>query len=90
MTDTATPCSKCGAALDTDGSPKWCKACRARYKREYEDLRLEKHEKSGFSKGVRAMREQLAQEFERIGSAGVSGYEAAGWVRNTRGPQPDA
>jgi hypothetical protein len=60
----ATTCSKCDGKLDSTGFPHWCKACRAKYKRDYEALRGEMSETRGYAAGVSAMREFLAVNFE--------------------------
>lgn len=85
-----TTCSKlqddgaiCGRDLDTEGYPKWCKRCRAKYQREYKAIKDE----IGFAQGVGAMRDCLASEFERLGSGMFSGSECAGFIRNAPGPK---
>jgi hypothetical protein len=86
--DTPTPatCSKCDGALDTEGYPKWCKACRAKHRREYESTRKEMSESRGYAAGVSAMRLHLAGHFERLGAGSFAGYEIAALIRQARGP----
>lgn len=79
-------CSRCTKTLDTAGSPPWCKACRAKYQRDYKALRDEMKESRGFAAGVSAMRAHLAGQFERLGSGTFSGYESAGLIRQAKGP----
>ncbi len=75
-------CSKCQEPLDTAGYPKWCKSCRAKYKRGYEDAK----EKLTFGEGVAAMRDVLADEFERLGTGSFQAYECADLIRRAPGP----
>jgi hypothetical protein len=75
MTDAT--CSKCEGVLDTDGYPKWCKACRAKHRREYEATKKEMGETRGYAAGCSAMREFLADYFKSLGNAHVSGFEAS-------------
>lgn len=78
-------CSKCEEPLDTTGYPKWCKSCRAKHRREYEEVR----KKLTFGEGIAAMRELMADEFDRLGSGKFSGYECADLIRQAPGPMPD-
>ena len=80
--ETAQKCTKCEAALDTHGSPVWCRACRAKYHREYEALR----KKQEYIAGVEAMRDCLAREFDTQGSGRFSGYEIADLIWRAPGP----
>src|SRR5580700_1160341 len=80
--------SKCTNELDTTGSPTWCKACRAKYQRQYQDLRKQLSETRGFCAGVSAAKDFIANEFEHaIRGAMISGHEAARLVRVCRGPE---
>jgi hypothetical protein len=74
------PSGKCTNPLDTEGSPKWCKSCRAKYRREYEALKAGMNQTRGFARGAEAMRKMLSGEFERHGSGGFSGYEIAAMI----------
>lgn len=81
-------CTKCESDLDTTGYPLWCKACRAKHKREYEATRKEMTESRGFAAGVTAMREYLAVNFRQYGTAGsFTGLEIAQTIMSVRGPQ---
>jgi hypothetical protein len=73
--------------LDTTGYPKWCKACRAKYKRDYNDSQEGRHQKKGFAQGVTAMRYYLADQFLKAGSAVFEGYQLANIVKNCPGPK---
>ena len=86
-TSEARPCSKCGESLDTAGYPRWCKACRKAYKQDYEVLKEGMTETRGFAAGVSAMRECVAAEFGAQASAGFTGYQVEGLVRQMPGPQ---
>ena len=81
-------CSKCGGNLDrkTNGSARWCKACRAKYQLEYEATRKEMSGTQQFAAGVSAMREYLARNFRQYGSAGFSGHEIAETIMKVKGP----
>lgn len=79
-------CSKCTEPLDTAGSPPWCKACRAKYQRDYKAIRAEMTESRGYAAGVSAMREHLAKRFEHLGAGSFSGAEVAYLVRQSKGP----
>jgi hypothetical protein len=43
----------------------------------------------GFHKGIAAMRNLLAQEFEKLGSGNFSGLEVAALIRQAPGPQKE-
>lgn len=47
-------CAKCQTNEAT--SQTWCKACRAKYQREYEDTKEDKAFRRGFQAGVEAQR----------------------------------
>jgi predicted amidophosphoribosyltransferase len=70
-------CSKCEKKLDTEGTPRWCKKCRADYQREYQGLKKEMSETRGYAAGCSAMREFLSDYFKSLGNAHVSGFEAS-------------
>ncbi len=83
----AEKCSQCKTNdLDTTGLPKWCRECRARYQRERTVLRADMKENMGFAKGVRAMRELLAEEFLKLPNGYFSGTEIAGLIMRAPGP----
>ncbi len=84
-------CSRtdCGKPLDTSGSPPWCKACRAKYQRDYQSLRKEMSESRGYAAGVSAFRDHIVKKFEAIGtSANFTGSVAAQWVRGEQISMP--
>lgn len=85
-TEVERACSRCESPLDTTGSPKWCKACRAKNQREYMALRKEMAESRGFAAGVSAMREAVVREFDRLGRQNVNAFACAKWVREMPGP----
>ncbi len=80
-------CSKCEAALDTEGYPRWCKKCRATHRREYEATKKEMGETRGFAAGRSEMREFLAGYFMQFGNVRLSGVEASIMVRKAGLPQ---
>lgn len=83
-------CSRCGIGkVSGDGTPRWCPDCKASYQREYRALKDGRAERKGFSAGVVAMRERLAEEFDRLGSGGFSAYEVAELIRRAPGPKVD-
>lgn len=81
-------CSKCEAPLDTTGFPKWCKACRAKYKREYEATKKEMSETrgyaAGFSAGSAAMQAGIAARVAAVGNGKFSGLRFAEWIKAFR------
>ncbi len=81
-------CSRCEEPLDTDGSPRWCKKCRAKYRREYESTKKEMSESRGYAAGQSAMRAALAGYFYRFGGAHFSAAEISVMIQ--RAPGPDA
>ena len=80
-------CSRCEEILDTSGSPKWCRKCRAKYQREYQLLRMEMASSGGFIKGREAMRQIIVAEFDKLASGKFSGCEIADLVAQMPGPQ---
>ncbi len=80
-------CSKCEKELDTDGTPRWCKACRAKYQREYQSLKKEMSETRGFAAGCSAMRDFMATYFQQFGNVRLSGFEVAQMARKAGMPQ---
>ncbi len=80
-------CSRCELELDTEGTPRWCKKCRAKYQREYQGLRKEMSETRGFAAGCSAMREFLADYFVKFGNVRISGIEASAMTRKAGLPQ---
>lgn len=82
----AEKCSKCSGVLDTVGSPKWCKACRAQYQSEYRDTMEERAERRGLRRGIEAMRAAAVADLQFYGRAHFSGIEAASLVKRMPGP----
>jgi hypothetical protein len=74
-------CSKCEADLDTDGTPRWCKSCRAKYQREYQATKKEMGESRGFAAGCSAMREFMVGYFRQFGNVRLSGFEVSEMAR---------
>lgn len=70
-------CSKCSGDLDTTGYPRWCKSCRAEWKREYLQVKAKMEREAAFFRGVDSDRTMLAVEFARLGNAMLSGTEIA-------------
>lgn len=85
--DVSLLCSRCSKDLDTEGSPNWCKACRAKYQREYKELIAKRTSERAFNAGVEAMRQTLAMEFSRHGRVMLSGQEVAFAINNSPRPQ---
>ena len=83
-------CSRCEKPLDTTGFPKWCKACQASYRREYNSTRKQMAETRGFAAGVAAMRKFLVDRFGGYRIQHFSGPEIAGIIQRCDGPDlPD-
>ncbi len=80
-------CSKCDKDLDTEGTPRWCKSCRAKYQREYQGLKKEMSETRGYAAGCSAMREFMVQYFQQFGNVKLSGIEASIMARKAGLPQ---
>jgi hypothetical protein len=57
-------CSKCRERPVVIGQA-WCSRCAYEYKKDHRETELERRETQGFSKGVDAMAQSLADEFER-------------------------
>lgn len=87
-TESTTLCSKCGKnpRAEPNGTNPWCKECRAKYQREYQETKKEMAKGKGFAAGVAAMKECLAEEFDRLGSGMFSGYEVGYLIRQAPGP----
>ena len=73
-------CSKCGQVLDTTGTPKWCKACRADYQRERTSTLEERAETRGLERGIRFERQAVENYFRALGRSHFSGAEVAAMV----------
>lgn len=84
----AETCSKCSSDLDTQGYPKWCKGCRAKYQKEYVAVKATMETEQAYVRGIETMREHLAGEFAKHPRVTFSGVEVAGWI--TRAPRPAA
>ena len=82
-------CSNTGCinALDTTGYPKWCKACRAAYKREERVLQEHRYKARGYAAGVKAMREYLVEQFTAARTIMWTGEQLASIVRGCPGPK---
>lgn len=79
-------CSKCDSALDTEGYPRWCRKCRAKYRREYNEIRETLDETRSFSAGVEAMRNFLAERFSVYTIQSFNGPEIAHIIRSAQAP----
>ena len=86
MAETA-KCSKCPADLDTTGSPKWCKACRAAYQKENRDAAEERAESRGFIRGIEAMRNTLRTEFSKRQNGMFYGHDVMRVIEDFPRPQ---
>ncbi len=86
-TDVEVKCGRCESELDTEGSPRWCRKCRAKYQREYQGLRKEMGESRGYAAGCSAMRAFIADYFQQFGNVRLSGVEASIMVRKAGLPQ---
>jgi hypothetical protein len=84
-TETAVVCTKCGANLDTEGYPKWCKSCRSKYRREYDATKETMIEQQAFARGARAMQSQLMVEAFK---AHPGGFVVWGQVQSWIASQP--
>jgi hypothetical protein len=81
-------CGKCGDNLDTTGYPLWCKSCRAKYKREYEETKSGMVEHSAYLRGADAMRAKLLEEISKQHPMGqVTVGSVAAWIAETKRPE---
>jgi hypothetical protein len=82
----------CSNALDTTGTPKWCKECRARYQRENKALRMSRAESEGYYRGYRegvnALRKLLIDELVTAGAGMMRANEVAVWIGSVATPTP--
>ena len=82
-------CSRCEAVLDTEGTPHWCKACRAKYMREYQDLKKQMAAGKGFVAGAETMRNSLLEKLVAMPPIGLTNFaEMARWIREFPTPRP--
>lgn len=83
-------CSKCQEhpRAAEDGTNPWCKACRAKYAKEYRDGLAARQFSYGFIKGIEAMRERLMREFTRLGSGSFTGDEISYLIAGMTPPVP--
>jgi hypothetical protein len=86
-TEVELKCGRCESDLDTEGSPRWCKKCRAKYQREYQSLRKEMNESRGYAAGCSAMRDFMVGYFAQFGNVRLSGFEASAMARKAGIPQ---
>ena len=77
-------CSRCEGELDTEGYPKWCKKCKAKWQREYQSLKKEMGERHGYTSGCRDARAALADHFLRFPNSMFSGTEV--WAMINKAP----
>ena len=83
-TDNSVPdakCSRCEGPLNTVNFPHWCKACRAKYQREYQALRKQMSETRGFAAGVSAFRDHAARLLWQMGPSMINAADTAQWLR---------
>lgn len=79
-------CSKCQVFPRT-AKHSWCLECQSEHQVNYRNTLKQQAEGSGFGKGIDAMRETLALEFERLGPVVVICSEVAALIRNAPRPQ---
>ncbi len=84
-------CTKCGEnpRADEDSNNPWCKPCRAKYQKEYQDGKVARATAKGFVAGVDAAVKSLAGEFARAGNAMVSCNEVAQVIARAPRPTPN-
>jgi hypothetical protein len=81
-------CTRCENTVDHESYPCWCKACRGKWDKEYAEIKQAMAQGKGYAAGVEQMRLLLASQFEStIGSAGVTGHEAALLIMQCPGPK---
>jgi len=65
----------------------YCNECLARWQAKRVATKVAQGEGLGFTKGVEAMRETLAKEFERFGFTQIAARDVAGAIRKAPRPQ---
>ena len=82
-------CTRCKSRprASTEGTNMWCRECNTAYMKEYQAMKIERSERGGYVKGIKAMRELVVQEFDRLGASTFSGDEIAKLVHQMPGPQ---
>jgi len=89
MADEQQKCSRCESDLDTDGYPLWCKACRAKYNREYRDLQRQMGDGRGFLAGVEAFRRAALEKLAAMPPGGMLRvFETSRWLQDLPAPKP--
>lgn len=78
-------CSKCQIYPPIAGQ-SWCVRCDRASREAALERKLSQSEAAGFARGIDAMRETLALEFERWGTVTVRCSEVAGAIR--KAPRP--
>jgi predicted amidophosphoribosyltransferase len=85
---TTTTCSKCHEALDTAGYPRWCRRCRAKYKREYEETRDRQADVQAYLRGAAAFKADVLAVLRSKPAAGLLTIgDFARWL--SEHPAPD-
>lgn len=80
-------CSKCGK-VPASGSHDWCKACKAKYQREYTGTVIDVAERRGVQKGIQTMRNHLVELFRQAPPGGmVRTGEVADFIAGTPAPR---
>lgn len=81
-------CSRCGKnpRANPDSENPWCKECKSKYQKEYNETKAKQDAAHHFALGVNAMRERVAAIFERCGSAVFSANEVTAIIRKE--PRP--
>lgn len=87
--ETIPSCTRCGKEDAAPGLPKWCKTCRAEYQRNYQGTVKTMAKKQGFHEGVKAMRDTIVEEFDRLRIGNFTGEEIAKLVQQMPGPKPE-
>ncbi len=84
----AAQCGKCGNALDTKGSPKWCKECRNTYQRDYKDQQYAEAKTEGYAEGFAAgyaeCRTYLMQHFNPHPLGQFRGIDILNYLRDLK------
>ena len=78
-------CEKCGNNPRAK-SHKWCAECKAEAQSRYMAGRDGMFQSKGYTQGVKDMRELLAAEFAKLGTAFFRGDECAALILRAPGP----
>jgi len=87
---TVDDCTNDRADQNPKATNRHCRQHQAETQAKYKATLLDQKHGKGFSEGVSAMRDCLADAFNQVGSGSYDGYEIAALIRKAPGPLPIA